>query len=71
MSFEEQFPSIVDLSNPCIKCGSIQCSFCSDDIQEFCLDKVKVKEVILSNFHDGFVDKVNIKIILKELGLEK
>jgi len=45
-NFFKQYPSLMDLSNPCMKCGSVQCSFCSDDIKGCCLDKEKVKQAI-------------------------
>lgn len=80
IEFEEQFPSlknerIIKLTN---KNGIGSCSilksgpkiFLAEDIQKYCLDKVKVREAILNNLRPVGTTHEDVKKLLKELGLK-
>jgi hypothetical protein len=44
-------PLYVEDANPCMKCGSVQCAFCSEDLKS-ALEGLK-KDLIY-NMHEGF-----------------
>ncbi len=49
MTFEDDFPSLQELGKDVVKCFSEKRTFCCcDDVGEFCLDKQRVREAILS-----------------------
>jgi hypothetical protein len=58
--------SLVDIANPCMKCGSVQCAICSKD-----LDILRQK--IISDICEELVfpeSKIITEIINKRFGVE-
>ena len=65
--------SIEDISNPCMKCGSIQCAICSEDLHILFIEKQKVNDAInkILPFCKCCVFECERCKLLKELGLDK